>query len=346
MAEASTVPGLVVDTSFLGDVLCVEPLVRRLAEQRSGAPLDVLTTPAAAPLLEGNPAVREVLRFDKRGADRGLRGLLRTARRLRARGYGAVWCTHRSWRTAALLALARIPERVGFDDASGAWLYTRRVPYRKDLHEVERNLLFAGGGAWERPRVFPTAEERARAAELAPAGPFVALAPGSVWATKRWPREHWQELAVRLVGAGLGLALVGAPDEAEDCAAVAAAARRAAPEAAVADLAGRTSLRESHALLERAACVVANDSLPMHLGVAAGAPVVALYCSTVPEFGFAPRGPRDLALGVDGLDCRPCGIHGHHACPRGHFRCGWELTPDRVAAAVLGRAAPESMSAT
>jgi len=323
---------LIVDTSFLGDVLCAEPLVRAAARARPGEPVDFLTAPGAAALLRGHPGVREVRIFDKRGADRGVAGLLRAARRLRAAGFARAWCTHRSWRTALLLRLARIPERAGFDNAAAAWLYTRRVPYRADAHEIERNLDFAGGGTWERPRVFPDAADRALAAELAPAAPFVALAPGSLWATKRWPEEHFAELTRALAAEGTPVALLGGPDDRELCARIAAAAG-----GPVYDLAGRTNLRASYALIERAACLVTNDSAPMHLGVAAGVPVIAIFCSTVPAFGFAPRGAGDVVLGVDGLDCRPCGIHGYSACPRGHFRCGRDLTAARVLAEVRRR---------
>lgn len=318
---------LIADTSFLGDVLCAEPLVRAAGRAFPGEPVDFLTAPGAAPLLQGHPVLRQVLVFDKRGADRGLAGLWRTARRLRAAGYARVWCTHRSWRTALLLALARIPERAGFANASGAWAYTRRVPYRKDAHEIERNLDFAGGGAWEPPRVHPSDADRAQAAELAPPAPFVALAPGSLWATKRWPEEKFAELARALAAGGAHVALLGGPDDRALCERIAAAAGGGAR---VVNLAGRTGLRASCALIARAACLVTNDSAPMHLGVAAGVPVIGIYCSTVPAFGFAPRGPRDSVVEVAGLDCRPCGIHGFQACPLGHFRCGRDLAAERV----------------
>ena len=112
-------PTLIADTSFLGDVLCAEPLARRVAERHPG-PVDFLTSPGGAQMLAGHPQLREVLVFDKRGEHKGLGGLLRFARELRVRGYGRVYCTHRSWRTAFLLWRARIPDRVGFDNASAA----------------------------------------------------------------------------------------------------------------------------------------------------------------------------------------------------------------------------------
>ncbi|MFQ5749483.1 MAG: glycosyltransferase family 9 protein, partial [Planctomycetota bacterium] len=196
-------PTLLVDTSFLGDVLCAEPMVRAAARCWPARPQDFLTSPGGAEILQGHPGIREVLVFDKRGADRGMGGLRRMARELRARGYARAICSHRSWRTAFLLRMAGIPERIGFANASGARLYTRRVPYLENGHEIERNLRLVGHTGRVRPRMFPTAEERERAAHLAPPQPFVALAPGSIWATKRWPAERYAEVLRSLAAEGL-----------------------------------------------------------------------------------------------------------------------------------------------
>jgi heptosyltransferase-2 len=343
---------LLVDTSFLGDVLCAEPMVRRAAELWPGEPVDFLAQPSGAGMLAGHPALRELKTFDKRGDHRGFGGMRQMAAELRAAGYARAICSHRSWRTALLLKLAGIPRRTAFHNASGAWLYSERVRYPAELHEVQRNLALieaaAGVGAevpaWRAPRMYPSDEERSRAGALVPDELFVAVAPGSIWATKRWPAEHFAELVDELTEEGQAVVLVGGPDDRELCARIAAAAPAPAEGHApvagqVVDLSGRTSLRESYAVLERAACLVTNDSAPMHLGVAAGIPVVALYCSTDPSFGFAPLGPQDVVLEVEGLDCRPCGIHGHRECPEQHFRCGQDLAVATALAAVRERLA-------
>lgn len=343
---------LLVDTSFLGDLLCAEPMVRRAAELWPEEPVDFLAGPAGGGILAGHPGIGQLWIFDKRGAQRGPSGLLSMARELRARGYARAVCSHRSWRTALLLRLAGIPRRTAFHNASGAWLYSEKVRYPKDLHEVQRNLALvetaaareageadpAAPPAWQAPRMFPSEEERAKAVALLPDAPFVAVAPGSLWMTKRWPAESFAALAADLTASGQALVLVGGPDDRDLCAGIAAAAEQAAPGLCT-DLAGRTSLRESYAVLERADCLLTNDSAPMHLGVAAGIPVVATYCSTVPAFGFAPRGPRDVVLEVEGLDCRPCGMHGHPECPEGHFRCGRDMAVATVSSAVRERLA-------
>ena len=345
MARSGT---LLVDTSFLGDVLCAEPMVRAAAEQWPGQDIDFLTSTGGAQMLAGHPLLRNILVFDKRGVDKGLTGLLGLAKKLRRQEFARAICSHRSWRTAVLLRPARIPERVGFDNASAAWMYSKRVKYRKDLHEVERNLQLLGGGEWTAPRMYPGEAEKQRAAELVPDGDWVAMAPGSIWATKRWPAAKWSQLVKQLTAAGQSCLLMGGPDDAELCAGIVEVAGfgqssdigpdgRRQKTAPLLDLSGKTSLRESAAVLERCAVMVSNDSAPMHLGVSAGIPVVAVFCSTIPAFGFAPRGENDVVIEVGELDCRPCGIHGHKVCPKGHFKCGEDISADVVFDATMQR---------
>ncbi|KAA3611935.1 MAG: lipopolysaccharide heptosyltransferase II [Planctomycetota bacterium] len=322
---------LIVDTSFLGDVLCAEPMVRAAAKRWQGQPVDFLASPGGAHILSGHPDLGDILVFDKRGAQRGALGLLRMARELKKRAYVRAICSHRSWRSAALLRLAGIPERVGFDNASASFLFTERVSYQADLHEIERNLQLLGGGSWQRPRMYPDAGERERVAGLLPGRSFVAMAPGSLWETKRWPAQRFSELAAALSAKGVDVVLLGGPEDRPLCREVHQRAKDfGAEESALHDLCGQTNLRESAALLEKALALVSNDSAPMHLGVAAGIPVMAVYCSTVPAFGFAPKGEQDRVFEISELDCRPCGIHGKRRCPEGHFRCGWDIQFEQV----------------
>ena len=86
------------------------------------------------------------------------------------------------------------------------------------------------------------------------------------------------------------------------------------------------SLLQSAALMRDAVMNSTNDSAPLHLAVAVGAKVTALFCSTVPSFGFAPKGENIHIIETEEpLPCRPCGIHGHQQCPEGHFRCGYSI---------------------
>lgn len=322
---------LVIQTSFLGDTVLTTPLLAQLANR---GPVDVVTTPAAAALLANHPAVRTIIPYDKRGAERGLLGLFRLARRLRSTGYDVAFLAQGSWRSAALAVLAGIPERIGFTTSAGRLLYSRRVPYRDDLHHAARLLTLARPNGREpapselRPSLAPGAAEREAVDALLaahgvrPGERLVAVAPGSVWATKRWP--YYPELA-QLLSTEARVVVIGSAADAP----LARAITLAAPGGI--DAAGQLSLLASAELIGRCGALVTNDSAPMHLASAMGTPTVAVFGPTVPEFGFGPLAPRASVVGHEALPCRPCDRHGPQRCPLGHFRCMRELDAAHVA---------------
>src|SRR5207248_971835 len=183
---------LVVQTSFLGDVILTTPLVSALRRRLAPRRLELLVRPQAATLVAGHPDFDQVLVDVKRGAGDGALGWLGTARRLRAERFEVAVSPHRSLRTALLLAAAGIPRRVGFRESRGARFFHARVPRDRGRHDVERNLAllapFGGGAAESPPLHVPVVPEAARrAAALVPPGPgpLVGVAPGSMLATKR-----------------------------------------------------------------------------------------------------------------------------------------------------------------
>ena len=305
-------PTLVIQTAFLGDVVLTIPLLQALAE-RHGA-VDVVTTPGAASLIETHPAVRRVVRWDKNGnSGPGAWGL---GRELRAAGYERAYLPHRSFRSALIAKLTGAPERIGFADAPfpARLLYTHTVPRPVDQHESRRLLALLGdvvaGGAWQ---LVTTAEDDAKATgwlrARGIADGFVALAPGSIWGTKRWP--YYPGLAAAL---GRQVVVIGGPEDAPLGTAIEAASGKA--KSAV----GQLSLRESAALLKHAALLVTNDSAPLHLATAVGTPVVAIFGPTVPAFGYGPINRGDRVAEVS-MACRPCSLHGPQVCPLGHHNC-------------------------
>lgn len=318
-------PTLVIQTAFLGDVILTTPLLEVLAARHG--PVDVVTTPGAAQLLETHPAVRQVVRHDKHGNERGPGGILRLARRLRANGYARAYLPHRSWRSGLAARLAGIPERIGFADAPARRTYTARVAPNGD-HEVDRLLALAGAPPGGRPSLGLTAADHGAAiAWLETAGVpsrFVVLAPGSIWGTKRWGK--YPALAAALDA--FVVALGGPEDRDLGEAIVAAAPGRSA------NACGALPLRAAAALLERATVLVTNDSAPLHLAQATATPTVALFGPTVPAFGFGPRGASDRIEEISGLACRPCSRHGPARCPLGHHRCMTDLDVDRIATTV------------
>jgi len=325
------------------------PLLDRLARR---GPVDVVATPQSAPLLAGHPAVRDVIVYDKRGMASGMRGLLRTARTLRTRANGeprdvsVAYLAQGSFRSATLVRLAGIAQRVGFDTSAGRRLYTRAIPFDRSVHHAERLWQLASVDddapvARLHPRLYPSPNDHAAAASLlasagvAPGAPMLVLAPGSVWMTKRWP--HFRSLAIALATdprtSRARLVILGSAADSGIARTIADGLQSISVPLPI-DATGRLPLLGSAALLQRAGAIVTNDSLPLHLASAVGTPTVALFGPTTPELGFGPLAPTAEALGVERLECRPCHAHGPNACPLGHWRCMEELSVARVIDAV------------
>ncbi len=345
---------LVVQTSFIGDMVLTTPLIAELARR---GPVDVLTTPITGPLLANNPAVRRVILYDKRGADRGPVGLWRAARSTRELfdegrkhppSYDAAYLAQGSVRSAIAARLVGATEYVGFSSSAGRALYTKVVPYREEKHHAERLWSLASWNGRDatplpdmRPALYPGAEEREAVDDLlgrdssksAGEGGYeslvtshqslVVLAPGSAWATKRWP--YFAQLA-RILANRFRVAIIGG--EAEQAA---ARAIRNEAEVEILDATGALSLLGSAELIGRAAALVTNDSAPLHLASAMNTPTVAVFGPTVPAFGFGPLAARNAVAGLDSLTCRPCHRHGPRRCPLGHWRCMRDLSPEHVA---------------
>lgn len=339
---------LVVQTSFLGDVVLTTPLIAELAKR---GPADVLTTRPGAEILAGNPAIRNILVYDKRDGDKGVRGFARIVGRVRHAGrygtlqplgnasksstiYDAAYMAQGSIRSGLLALAAGVRHRIGFDTSSGSAFYTERVRYDPSRHHAERLWSLAMSDCADpplpeqiRPQLYPGEDERrAIDALLASAGiaaPFIVLAPGSAWGTKRWP--FYPELAA-LVAEQFPIVVVGGGGEVEIADTIVASVE---PGRAV-SAAGRLSLLASAEIIGRARALVGNDSAPQHLASAMGTPTVTLFGPTTPDFGFGPLAPGSVTVGVTDLACRPCDRHGPMRCPLGHWRCMRELSSRQV----------------
>jgi len=327
---------LVIHTAFIGDIVLATPLLEALRTLLPGAEILFVTTPAGAKLLDPNPWGVRLRAFHKRGSEKGMRGLYRLGRELRAWKPELPICLHRSFRSVMLAKLAG-GESWGFREAAASFLFNHRVSRAGFEFEADKNLALVSGWSgvsgfsrYPRLRAAP-ADAMAAAALLEGQGKFIAMAPSSVWATKRWPAERFGALALRLwKERGIRTVVVGS-DAPEDQAA-AATLVAAAGEAAPLNLCGKTSLGGLKSVLSRAELVVSNDSSPLHMAIAAERPVVGIFGPTTRELGFFPLAPagKSAVAEVAGLSCRPCGMHGHDKCPLGHFRCMLNLSEDKV----------------
>jgi heptosyltransferase II len=331
---------LVVQTSFLGDVVLTTPLIAELAKRSQ---VDVVTTLPGAQVLANNPAIRKTLVYEKRGSDKGVSGFLRMANRLRNPGktsglsngdYEAAYMAQGSLRSAMLALAAGVKQRIGFDTSAGRAFYTQRVRYNAELHHAERLWRLSMSDCADpplpeqvQPRLYPGEEERRAVDRLLSdhglSDPFVALAPGSAWGTKRWP--FFPELATLLHGRFAVVVVGGNGDFATGETIISQL-----PPGRGLNAAGKLSFLGSAELIARATAAVANDSAAQHLASAMRTTTITVYGPTVPEFGFSPLAPGSRTAGVTGLACRPCHRHGPPRCPLGHWRCMRELSSEQV----------------
>lgn len=317
----------VIQTAFPGDVILSTPMFEALKEKFPGCETVAVVRPESAGLLERDPNVDEIEVFDKYGVDKGITGIFGLAGRLR--GCARAYIVQRHFRSALVALLAGIPVRVGFDNAQARWLYTKRVKYREDVHEVERCLsLLERIERRYSPKIHIDRETSRNIRELLRSegivGDYAVVAPGSVWPTKRYP--YYPGL-IHLIGEKLKLpaVLVGGRGDIPDAQSIVEACA-VRPH----NMVGKTDLVESAAVISGAKIVFANDSAPAHISAAVGTPVVAIFGPTVPRFGFAPYSENSAVADVGDLYCRPCTRHGGKRCPQRHFRCMLELSPARI----------------
>src|SRR5690606_25729931 len=155
-------------------------------------------------------------------------------------------------------------------------------------------------------------------------GDYFVVAPASVWFTKAWSEHKYKELTAELVKQGK-VFFIGAPSDMELCDRI----RAGLPNTE--NLCGQLSLLDSAALMQKAKRVFVNDSAPLHLASCVNAKTTAIFCSTVPEFGYTPLADDSVVVDTGKtLSCRPCGLHGHKACPLGHYKCSEDIEIQRV----------------
>lgn len=325
---------LIIQTAFIGDVILITPLIRALHELYPKAQLDALVVPGAAKLLENNPHLNRVIPYAKRQTS-----LWKMAAKLKNNGYQLAVSPHSSGRTHLLLWLAGSKRRIGFDRSWLPWLLTDKIPHPTNMHKIKKNLLllkFLSPKEFDmQTELFPAVNDYQKADELAAmfeGKPLIALAPGSIWATKCWLLERFVQLAAELVRHGYGIVLIGAESDREKCCAVENAI--AGESKAVLNLAGKTNLLESAALISKCSLMVCNDSGALHIANAMQTRVFAFFGPTVQSIGYYPFRDGDRVFETE-LNCRPCGSHGHQQCPLKHHDCMRRIEVQPVLEAVL-----------
>ncbi|HLG04419.1 MAG TPA: glycosyltransferase family 9 protein [Bacteroidia bacterium] len=322
---------LLIQTAFTGDVVLATPVAEKLHRYYPEAEIDFLVRRGNESLFTGHPFIHEVLVFDKK-KDKW-KNLFRLAKKIRGRKYDLVVNMHRFGSSGFLTAVSGAKERLGFEKNPWSWAFTRKFPHEigTGKHEVKRNLDLVAhltDSYTERPHLYPTEADRLHVSYHTGKGDYVCMAPASVWFTKQWPAQKWVGL-IKEIPAEMRIYLLGAPGDQKLCDEI----RRAVNRNNIVNLCGQLTFLQSIALMEKAKMNFVNDSAPLHFASSVNAPVTAIFCSTIPAFGFGPLSEKAVIIETDvALKCKPCGLHGHSQCPELHFKCALTIDPKRVAA--------------
>ncbi|MFT5835112.1 MAG: lipopolysaccharide heptosyltransferase II [Cognaticolwellia sp.] len=315
---------LIIQTAFIGDVVLATPIIEKINCFFPNAQLDFLVRKGNESLLVNHPHLHQVLIWNKK--DSKYKNFYKLLKTIRLEKYDLVINIQRFLSTGVLTAFSSAKIKVGFRKNPMSFFFNKKLKHELDgTHEVERNLSLIQDltdDCFEMPKLHPSPQNFQKTNQLLidlniNSQNFITIAPTSVWFTKQLPAEKWAEL-IRRLPSDLSVCLIGGPSDFDACENI----KNYVNYPNIFNLCGKLNLLESAALMSKATMNYANDSAPIHIASAMNAPMTAVFCSTVPRFGFTPLSDNHKIIETkENLSCRPCGLHGKKACPEGHFKC-------------------------
>jgi len=310
---------LIIQTAFIGDVVLATPLIEKLKEKYPDSIIDFLLRKGNESIFVEHPHINKVLIFNKK--KNKYRNLISLIKAIRSESYDYVINVQRFFTTGLITSLSGAKVKIGFDKNPLSFMFTHKIGHKisesKDIHEVDRNLSLIkniAGNGFQNPKLYPSKNDE----KVVPTTyDYICIAPASVWFTKQFPLTKWCEL-INKIPQRYNIHLIGSPDDIDLCEQI----QKSTNVNRVKVSAGKLTILESVALIKHAKMTFTNDSAPLHFASAVNAPITAIYCSTIPEFGFGPLSEHALVIETEEkLSCRPCGLHGKRACPLQHFKC-------------------------
>jgi heptosyltransferase-2 len=317
---------LIIQTASLGDVILATPLIEKLHHFYPNARIDFLLKSGYESLLRNHPYLKFVLVWDKN--ENKYKNLKELIQYIRDTKYDLVLNLQRYSSSGLITALSSAKITVGFNKNPLSIFFKNRIKHKINKkegspHETERNLKlieYFTDSSYFKPKLYPSKHDFAKVSQYKTKR-FITISPASLWFTKQFPKEKWIDL-IKSIDEDITIYFLGSKKETELCDEII----QESGHRLSLNLAGKFTFLESAALMKDAVMNYTNDSAPMHFASAMNAPVAAVYCSTVPEFGFWPLSEKSFIIQSNKkLSCKPCGIHGHKKCPKGHFDCAFTI---------------------
>lgn len=323
---------LVIQTAFIGDAILASGVLEKIHQHQPSAKIDLLVRKGNETLYKQHPFINQLFIWDKK--EDKYRNLFRLLKAIRGKQYDLVINLQRFAASGFLTAFSGGKVTVGFKKNPLSFLFTKKIEHLYDRHEIERNhqlISWFTDNVAARPRLYPSKADFEKTIPYKTT-PFICIAPASVWFTKQFPKQKWVEF-LNIIPSPISVYLLGAPGDTALCENIIKSTQN--PNLKFENLAGQLSLLQTTALMQDGVMNYTNDSAPLHLASSINAPVRAMFCSTVKEFGFGPLSDNSAIIETDlQLDCRPCGLHGHKTCPKGHFKCALSVDVGKMVEAM------------
>lgn len=314
---------LVIQTAFIGDAVLATGILEKIHVTYPNAQIDYLVRNGNQSLFHQHPFINKVLVWNKQKSK--YKNLFKLIFEIRKNRYDVLINVQRFSATGFITALSGAKMKIGFNKNPLSFLFDVKVKHTttNNLHEIERNQLLLEkicNGDASMPKLYPTLQDQEFVAKYT-TKKFITIAPASVWFTKQFPSHQWLKF-INELPKDIVVYLLGGKSDCELCDIL----KQHSQHNEVFNLAGELSFLQSAALMQQAEMNYVNDSAPMHFASAVNAATCAVYCSTIPEFGFGPLSTNHCVVQIEKkLSCRPCGLHGKKDCPEGHFNCANEI---------------------
>ena len=329
---------LIIQTAFIGDVILATPLIEKLHAFFPEAEIDFLLRKGNESLFSYHPYLRKILIWDK--SLNKYRNLIKIIKEIRERKYDQVINLQRFATTGLITTLSKGKQKIGFDKNPFSFFFNTKVNHiigdkNHTIHETDRNSLLIEGltDKTKYPvKLYPSIEDNESVKEYKKNN-YICIAPASVWFTKQFPLEKWVEFTSSIIS-NYNILLLGGKSDNKFCNIIIEKVNSTGLKSEaknIWNLAGKLSFLQTAALMKDAKMNYTNDSAPLHIASAVNANVSAIFCSTIPAFGFGPLSEKSFVIETDeNLKCRPCGLHGYTECPEKHFKCALNIKTEQL----------------
>ncbi|MCD4773625.1 MAG: glycosyltransferase family 9 protein [Bacteroidales bacterium] len=322
---------LIIQTASIGDVILSTPLIEKLRHFFPEASIDFMLKKGNEGLFKAHPLINNLIIWNK--AERKYRNLFRIIKFFRAEKFDVIINIQRFASSGIVTILSGAKKTIGFNKNPFSLFFSESVKHNikgenAGIHEVDRNLKLIESitdNSSFKVKLYPGKNDFAKVSQYK-TNEYICIAPASLWFTKQYPVDKWIEFCDE-ADKDIYIYFLGSKNDVLLCDEIS----KKTKHSNCLNLAGKLNFLESAALMKDARMNFVNDSAPLHLASSVNAPTTAIFCSTVPYYGFGPLSDNSVIIETTKeLKCRPCGLHGFNKCPEKHFECAYSINNQQL----------------